>query len=96
MADGGRQLGGGCGVHVLAGLRRVGLKLGQRHLEELVGKTGKQAASALEDRRMIHPSEISGPFLIFPGTSLIFPGPAFQIARQAIRIQAIMMIKTGT
>jgi hypothetical protein len=40
LADGGRHLVEGHGVHVLAGSRRVGLKLGQGHLEKLVGKIG--------------------------------------------------------
>jgi hypothetical protein len=36
LADGGRYLFEGCGVHLLDRLRRVGLELGQGRLEEMV------------------------------------------------------------
>lgn len=49
LADGGRHLVEGHGVHVLARLRRVELELGQGHLVKQVGKIGSHGKILLRD-----------------------------------------------
>jgi hypothetical protein len=53
LADGGRQLLEGRGVHVLAGLRRVGLELGQGHLVKLIGDVGRHGRILLVSSKRV-------------------------------------------
>ena len=50
LADGGRHLLDGRGVHVLTGLRRVGPEHGQGHLVELAGNVSLQSAGLLQHK----------------------------------------------
>ena len=51
LPDGGGQLLEGHGVHVLAGLRGVGLKLGQGHLVELILFVGRHDQFLLSEMK---------------------------------------------